>query len=378
MTYYKRPVYQKILIFFNICFVIAYLLVGLVPFVDTGINWMVAVPGIIFPIILFVLLAFTMVWAFLKSRMVWVCVITILLGLQQILAVFSFHLPGKFSSAKQPNTLRVMQWNVMGWDQDEESSNIESGGHALRPLMMYEVQSLNADVLCFEEFYESIDTSAFGSNITTISKMGFPFHYFIRSADEHDDNPSGVAIFSKYPMIDTASFSLNLNKKGEHLIYADIKVKDKTFRIFATHLVPIKFADWENRRQINNEFYGDAGGSSYKRIFSKLIRGYDFRYYQSEMVGGKISQSPYPAVICGDFNDVPNSSTYFNVKGNLQDPFLKKGSGTGRTTRTSFGFISPTLRIDYILASRKFKVLQFQILPIPYSDHYPLITDLQY
>jgi endonuclease/exonuclease/phosphatase family metal-dependent hydrolase len=207
--------------------------------------------------------------------------------------------------------------------------------------------------------------------------MGFPFHYFVPAENEHSDNSSGVAIFSKYPIIDTASFSLNLNQKGEHLIYADIKLKNKTFRIFTTHLIPIKFADWENKRQLNEELYGDAG-NSYKRIFSKLIRGYDLRYYQSELAGKKITQSPYPVVICGDFNDVPNSSTYFNVKGNLQDPFLKKGSWTGRTTRTSFGFLSPTLRIDYILASRDFNVLQFQIMHIPYSDHYPLITDLQY
>ena len=378
MSYYRRPVYQKILIALNFCFIIPYLLVCLVPFVDTGVNWVVAVPGIIFPILFFVLLAFTIVWIIIQSKMVWVCLITILLGLQQILAVFSFHLPQKFSSLKQANTLRVMQWNVMGWDQDEERDNIERGGHALRPLMMDAVQSQDADVLCFEEFFETKDSSVFGSNITTISKMGFPFHYFVPAADEHADNPTGVAIFSKYPMMDTARFRLNLNKKGEHLIYADIKVKDKIFRIFATHLVPIKFAAWENRRQINKELYGHAGGNNYKRIFSKLLKGYDFRYFQSRLVGDKIAQSPYPAIICGDFNDVPNSSTYFNVKGNLQDPFLRKGSWTGRTTRTSFGLISPTLRIDYILASRIFKVLQFQIVHIPYSDHYPVITDLQY
>lgn len=378
MSYYRRPVYQKILIGFNICFIIAYLLACLVPFVDTGANWLIAVSGIIFPILFFVLLAFTIVWIFLKSKMVWVCIITILLGLQQISAVFSFHFPQKFSSAKQSNTLRVLQWNVMGWNQGGERSMIENGGHALRPLMMDAVQSQDADVLCFEEFFESDDTSVLGSNIMAISKMGFPFYFFVRAENEHSDNKSGVAIFSRYPIVDTARFSLNRNKKGEHLIYADIKVKDKTFRIFVTHLIPIKFADWENRRQINKELYGDAGGSTYKRIFSKMIRSSSIRYYQSKFAGEKITQSPYPSIVCGDFNDVPNSGTYFNIKGNLQDAFLKKGSWTGRTTRTSFGVISPALRIDYILASRNFDVLQFNIIHIPYSDHFPLLTDLKY
>jgi len=352
--------------------------VCLVPFVNTGENWFVAIPGIIFPILFFVLISFTILWIFLKSKLLWVNVITVVLGFQQILAVLSFHLPEKFIEQKAPNTLRVLQWNVMGWDQAEERYNIENGGHALRPLMMDAVKTQNADVLCFEEFYESEDTAVFKSNISAITQMGFPFHYFVPLENEHSKGKSGIAIFSKNPIIDTASFNLNLDKKGEHLIYADIKVNGKTFRVFATHLVPIKFGQWQDERQTNEEIYGDAGGNSYGRIFSKLITGYSFRYHQSEFVGKKIAESPFPAIICGDFNDIPNSSTYFNVKGNLQDPFLKKGFWTGRTTRTSFGIISPTLRIDYILASRNFKVAQFQIIHVPYSDHYPVETDLQY
>ncbi len=378
MSYYRRPVYQTILIVLNIIVIIAYLCVCLVPFVNTGENWFIAVPGIIFPILFFVLILFTILWIILKSKFVWVNLITIVLGIQQILAVFSFHLPQKFTDQKEPNTLRVMQWNVMGWDQGEERNNIENGGHALRPLMMDVVQTQKADVLCFEEFFESKDTTVFKSNISTITQMGFSFYYFVPVATEHLKSSSGIAIFSKFPIVDTASFNLNLDKKGEHLIYADIKVKNKTFRVFATHLVPIKFGQWQEQRERSEEIYGDAGSHSYGTIFSKLIRSYSFRYYQSGFVGKKVAESPYPAIICGDFNDIPNSSTYFNVKGNLQDAFLKKGFWTGRTTRASFGIISPTLRIDYILVSKNFKVKQFQIIHVPYSDHYPVETDLQY
>jgi endonuclease/exonuclease/phosphatase family metal-dependent hydrolase len=378
MSYYRRPVYQKILIFLNICVIIAYLFVCLVPFINTGENWFVAVPGIIFPILLFVLISFTILWIVLRSKMAWFNVITIALGIQQILAVFSFHLPQKFIGHKASNTLRVLQWNVMGWDQQQERHNIENGGHALRPFMMDLVKTENPDVLCFEEFFESGDTVVFKSNISTITQMGFQFHYFVPVERQPSTSRSGIAIFSKHPIIDTASFNLNPDKKGEHLIYADITVEGKTFRVFATHLVPIKFGQWQDERERNEQMYGDVGSDSYGRIFSKLIRGYSFRYHQSEFVGKKITESPFPAIICGDFNDIPNSSTYFNVKGNLQDPFLKKGFWTGRTTRTSFGIISPTLRIDYILASRNFKVTQFQIIHVPYSDHYPVETDLQY
>ena len=342
------------------------------PFVNTGENWFAAVPGIIFPILFFVLLAFIILWIILKSKFLWVCVIAAILGFQQIAAVFSFHFPSEFSSAKQPNTLRVMQWNVMEFDQPDEENMIENGFHSLRPQMMDVIQDQNADVLCLEEFYESNDTAISHSNISLISAMGFPYHYFVALEKDNISYKTGIAIFSRYPITDTARFDFNRNKRGQHLIYTDIKVKDKTFRIFATHLIAINFADWDNQREENDE------SASYSRLFKKLLRGYSFRYHQSLFVGRKIAESPYPAVICGDFNDIPNSSTYFNIKGNLQDPFLKKGFWTGRTTRKNFGIISPTLRIDYILASKKFKVSQFQIIHVPYSDHYPIKTDLQY
>jgi endonuclease/exonuclease/phosphatase family metal-dependent hydrolase len=348
------------------------LFVCLVPFVNTGVNWIVAIPGIIFPILFFVLLAFIILWIILKSKFFWVSVITVLLGFQQIVAVFSFHLPSEFSSQKQPNTLRVMQWNVMGFDQPDEESMIENGFHSLRPQMMDVIQDQNADILCLEEFYESKDTAISHSNISLIDKMGFHYHYFVPLETDSNSYKTGIAVFSKYPITDTARFNFSRNKRSQHLIYADIKVNDKTFRIFATHLIAINFADWDNQREENEE------SGSYSTLFKKLLRGYTFRYHQSLFVGQKIAESPYPAIICGDFNDIPNSSTYFNIKGDLQDPFLKKGFWTGRTTRKSFGIISPTLRIDYILASRKFKVNQFQIIHVPYSDHYPVKTDLQY
>jgi endonuclease/exonuclease/phosphatase family metal-dependent hydrolase len=74
------------------------------------------------------------------------------------------------------------------------------------------------------------------------------------------------------------------------------------------------------------------------------------------------------------FNDVPNSYTYFTIKGNRQDAFIEKGKGIGRT----YSNVSPTLRIDYILASKKFKVSQLKEYILPFSDHYPLVADLKW
>jgi endonuclease/exonuclease/phosphatase family metal-dependent hydrolase len=86
-----------------------------------------------------------------------------------------------------------------------------------------------------------------------------------------------------------------------------------------------------------------------------------------------ISASPYPFVITGDFNDVPNSYTYFKISNGLQDAFLKQGFGVGRT----FNALSPTLRIDHILTTPHFEVLQFNRQVRSLSDHYMIVADLR-
>ncbi len=57
----------------------------------------------------------------------------------------------------------------------------------------------------------------------------------------------------------------------------------------------------------------------------------------------------------------------------MQDAFLKKGFGVGRT----YTSLSPTLRIDYILADKSFDVEQCKRITTKSSDHYMVVADLQ-
>ncbi len=108
-----------------------------------------------------------------------------------------------------------------------------------------------------------------------------------------------------------------------------------------------------------------------KGIISKFRRSYRLRSQQARIVRGQLDNSTYPEIICGDFNDVPNSYTYFTIKGDRQDAFVNKSFGLGRT----FVSISPTLRIDYIQANKNFDILQYKKTRLNYSDHFPLIAD---
>ncbi len=363
-------IFKATLIIANLCVMAGYLMVCLVPYINTGKYWLVAIPGLIFPLLFFGMIIFITFWAFSKSKWCWISIIVLLAGIQQIMAVFAFNIPKKFVIDKPQNVLRVLQWNVHSWDEEGKKSTAVT----YRLSMLDLIQSQNADVLCFQEFFEPFNTKHHDFTIPLVEKMGYPYRYYVRSSEVGYGVRSGVAIFSKYPIIDSAQFSYDENSYAEHLIYTDIKVHEKIFRIFTTHLQSVKF-DGQDLRSISDIKHSkEAGLKDSRTIVSKLKRGYVYRYNQAEIVKQQIDQSPYPVILCGDFNDVPNSNTYFKIRGKLQDAFLEKGFWIGR----SYRFISPTLRIDYILADKKFSVSQFQTIHSYFSDHNPVEADLQY
>jgi endonuclease/exonuclease/phosphatase family metal-dependent hydrolase len=203
--------------------------------------------------------------------------------------------------------------------------------------------------------------------------MGYPYYYFVPHYFRYKKAyRMGVVIFSRYPIRDSGIVTYKQNTAADNLVYADIDVNGKLIRLMTTHLQSVRFnpVDYEGINKIKNTDDRDLEAS--KTILAKIIRAYRYRSGQAEQVREEIGRSPYPVVICGDFNDVPNSYTYFTIKGDLKDAFIAKGAGIGRTLR----ILGPTLRIDYILADEKLPVAGFTKFNVPYSDHYPIMADL--
>lgn len=301
---------KKILIFIDFIVLLCYLATCLLPFIDTGENWILALPGLIFPYIFFSLIIIIILLFFINTKWYWISITILPLGFQQIAAVFAFNFPKEFHYEKKANTLRVLQWNVTSWDEGGEY-----GESNFRIPMLNLVNEQNADILCFQEFFESKDTVRYTSNIARIVKMGFPYYYFVPNKRFEQDIHSGIAIFSKYPVIYSENSSFKRNYTGDHLLLTDIKVHNKIFRIFTTHLQPLYFdepdyqiANWLKINEARNIFY-------------KLKKGYEYRYIQADLISQKINDSPYPVIICGDFNDLPNSSVYFKIRGSCRTPF---------------------------------------------------------
>jgi endonuclease/exonuclease/phosphatase family metal-dependent hydrolase len=145
-----------------------------------------------------------------------------------------------------------------------------------------------------------------------------------------------------------------------------------TFRIINMHLASYRFNERDYRSIEKIRKQEDTGLVATRNIVQKMRDAYVGRSRQADIVAAFIKTSPYPVIVCGDFNDTPASYTYFTIRGPLQDAFLRKGSGIGRT----YAGLAPTLRIDYIFADKSFKINSFRKINSGLSDHYPVIANL--
>lgn len=87
-----------------------------------------------------------------------------------------------------------------------------------------------------------------------------------------------------------------------------------------------------------------------------LHENFKKRAAQAEHINQLISDSPYPTLVCGDFNSLPSSYVYQTVKGEkMNDGFQTCGHGYMYT----FRYFKHLLRIDYILHSSEFQGVDY-------------------
>jgi endonuclease/exonuclease/phosphatase family metal-dependent hydrolase len=360
---------KRFFIICNIGVVVFFLLACLSPYLDPQQWWFISFLGIGFPFLLLAVIVFMVWWLFVKRKWAILSAIALILGYKSISVFFALRLPSDFKSSKNEGTIRIASWNVARFLEMKRNNN---KGSQLRLKMMELIKEQDADIFCMQEFFNSNDSTWYQNLEHIATKYKYPYFYYSHDNDG-DKHFIGNIIFSRFPIIDSGMIRYPRPTLPESLMHADIKVGKDTFRVFTTHLQSLQFkkSDYEKIDKIKDAEEGIVSNS--KTIFSKMRTGISYRKIQTDIVRQVLDDSPYPYLLCGDLNDVPNSYTYHRIKGDMQDAFLKRGFGIGRT----FSSVSPTLRIDYIFADKHFEIEQFDRLVKKYSDHYLIVADLK-
>jgi endonuclease/exonuclease/phosphatase family metal-dependent hydrolase len=335
------------------------------PYISPEVFWFIPFFGIAYPVIVLVNLLFVVYWIILWNKRVFYSLLVILFGWSNI------HHYVQYSSDKKPynpfRTLKVMSYNVKVFDLYNWSHNVET-----RAKMFNLIKTESPDIMCFQEFF-SRDSSKF-DNIDSI--LHFPKGKYVHveyTTNARMHQHFGIATFSIYPIINSGKIDFGYHSNNV-CIYTDIKKDADTFRIYNMHLQSIAFSpnDYKYMEELEKNVENEDVTQS-KNILRRLKLAFIKRAKQADLISASIAASPYPVIVCGDFNDTPGSYTYHIISKSLKDAFVESGNGLGRSYIGTF----PSFRIDYILHSKNMKAFNFQTIREELSDHFPVTCYLE-
>lgn len=338
------------------------LLAYLCPFVHPATFWPLPFFGLAYPVILVVVLILLVLGIFLKSKMVILILVVLLIGGKLHFRSFSFSYDNQEVTESQ-ETLKVLSYNVRLFDL----YNYVNNKYEKRNAIFKYLEEQDADIICFQEFYQQDKPTVFPTKDTLMNLLGTKFSHERYSHKLSGRQNFGIAMFSKYPMIARGDvmFDDPENVDNNYCIYADIVKGLDTFRIYNAHFQSIKFQKDEYAIFGENQGQMKVSQSSLKLMLDKLRIAFPKRADQARKVVEHIEQSPYEVIICGDFNDTPISYCYNIFYSRYVDAFRNSSSGIGAT----YAGKVPAGRIDYIFHSKKLKSANFTIQEDAQSDH---------
>ena len=351
---------RTILVVSTVCGILALLLAYFAPFVHPKTLTLLPFFGLSYWIILLFNVLLIVIWAIMRSRWALIILVFLFLGGRLHFRMFSF---GSDEENTTGNELKLLSYNVRLFDL---YNAVHSESYETRNKIFDYILESDPDVMCFQEFYHREPPTQFVTKDSLLQIMNIA-DYHERYAERNFAHQNfGIAIFSKFPIIEKGFVNFpNQNNSFNYCIYTDV-VKVDTFRIYNVHLQSIRLE--KNDYAVFEE--GESGESS-SNIFSvmnKIRKAYPVRAAQAELIMKHAENSPYPVIICGDFNDTPLSYTYNQFNASLVDEFRNTSKGTGSTYAGNI----PVGRIDYIFHSPKIGSREFRIQKERLSDHYAI------
>lgn len=362
---------KRIFIMANILAGVLFLLGSYSYLFSPAYFWLVGLLNLTAFYFLLILVAFIVFWLFVKPRRALISVVAILFAYKPINNILPFRFSPAQEKVKPAGTIRVMTWNVAQFNVLDDKKHPE-----VKKRMFDIINEYQPDIACFQEMVAEDSTiKDHGHMDEFLKKLNYPDYFYSYNVKEDFWGYAhfGIIIFSKYPIVNKRTVSFYPHDYNSIFQYIDVVKGDDTIRVFNIHLQTLRFSR-SNLKYIEEPTIGEEKTiKESKNILAKFKRGFLRRQVQADRIRAELEKSPYPVILSGDFNDLPNSYAYHTIGGAMKNSFVEKGTGLGRT----FSGISPILRIDNIFVDNRFEVKQFIRLPKKMSDHFPIFADVQ-
>ena len=306
---------------------------------------------------------FLIIWTFAKSKWAIITLLVLIIGGKLHFRIVAFGSDTE-SIPSEDRVLNVMSYNVRLFDLYTAST--DSRFEKRNAIFDY-IQTENPDIICFQEFYHQDKPTNFSTRDTLITLLNIKDYHERYAHKLRGRQNFGVAILSKYPMIAKGDvmFSTQGNNDFNYCVYVDIVKNQDTFRVYNVHLQSIRLQQEDYSVFEDGANQVEEKKSTIRLLADKLLIAYPKRADQARTVAEHIETSPYPTIVCGDFNDTPMSYAYNQFNKALTDAFRNCSSGIG----TTYVGKVPAGRIDYIFHSPELKSSNFVIQKEAFSDH---------
>ena len=306
----------------------------LVPVIDPHVSDKLSTVGLVAPFVYAAQLLLTLYWI-IRWRVAVMSVMTLLtvVGLFHLSLFYKIEYRRSYGEQTyERSAVKVLTYNVRSF--------IDDGGGRCLDSVIGMVKTLNPDIVCFQEM-------GFSDQVDSLLR---PLNPMPRSLSRAGLSP---AIYSRYPVIRAQRVDTLHN-----FVWADVVAGDDTLRVFSVHFNTTAIKSDDNRYIMNREFLGDENTGKLRSMVARLSENNKLRAAQADSIARLIGASPYPVIVCGDFNDTPVSYTYRTVSRGLKDAFRVAGRGYSHTYRGFFDM----LRIDFVLCSKQFEPLSYEVI----------------
>jgi endonuclease/exonuclease/phosphatase family metal-dependent hydrolase len=297
-----------------------------------------------------------------------------LLGIPMMVNTIGLRQPKPWQMKKNPLAIRVMQWNCM-----ELAGGLKSDSSAaIRRQIRHMIKAYDPDIITMQDLQDQQNPwvhSNFSFIRDTLGYRYASFAPYVYRKHAWGSVAQGSAIFSKMPLVRQGKIAATHRPYPEYILWGDVVWRQQPLRIVSTHFesMNLNTPAFENATLFPHQV-ADSGIVNSGNVWKKL-RFYPPLHVQHAWVLRRLIDSTKVPIILGlDMNTLPTGYVYKATKGNLQDVWLQTGFGWGSTYYKRL----PHLRIDYLLASPGWQVNQCTIVRVKYSDHYPLVADLQW
>jgi endonuclease/exonuclease/phosphatase family metal-dependent hydrolase len=355
--------FNGLLLIVNIAFAVLLLFVQLAPYFRPAAFWPLEILAISYPFVLIPNILFIVFWAFKRHRFAFISAAIILIGYDKLSLLYKSEL---FSvDLIQPEgSLKIMSYNVRLFDLYNWTGNTKT-----RAKLFQVIKREQPDILCLQEYYHE-DEGPFNNNDGVKELLSTQYATIKYGVTMRKTQHWGLATFSKYKIIDEGTVFFEEGRSNFGL-YSDILYQEDTIRVYNIHLQSnhLRSEDYKFLEQPDsgsNEQIVNSVKSLTRRVKKAVIK----RTEQVDELVAHMESSPYPYMVCGDFNDPPFSYSYNQIASRLTDAFMESGKGMGVTYRGSF----PPYRIDFILHQDYFVTRRFLRLNDTHSDHFPIVA----